>query len=129
MNRTANPRGLALGSVSEILGRPVEEEKRASTGVEGRVKCGALERVEAWGVGVKVPRRRRPLAWAEVRRVGQFVVEGKRIRERRTWTMAFRCVEGAAESLDECFACCDDLFVRWERHVGSFDWKSDDTGG
>ena len=63
-NRTAKPRGLALGSVSGIWGRPVEEEKRARMGVEGRVKCGALERVEARGVGVKVPRRRRPLAWA-----------------------------------------------------------------
>lgn len=33
--------------------------------VEGRVKCGAQERVEARGAGVKVPLRRRPLAWAE----------------------------------------------------------------
>jgi hypothetical protein len=33
--------------------------------VVGRVKWGALERVEARRVGVKVPLRRRPLAWAE----------------------------------------------------------------
>jgi hypothetical protein len=65
MNRTASPRGLALGSVSGICGRPVEEEKRARRGVEGSVKCGAQERVEARGVEVKVPLRRRPLAWAE----------------------------------------------------------------
>jgi hypothetical protein len=65
MKRTANPRGLALGSVSEIWGRPVEEEKRARRGVVGRVKWGALERGEGWWVGVKVPLRRRPLAWAE----------------------------------------------------------------
>jgi len=65
MNRTANPRGLALGSVSEICGRPVEDEKRARMDVEGKVKCGTQERVEASVVGVKVPLRRRPLAWAE----------------------------------------------------------------
>ena len=63
-NRTAKPRGLALGSVSGMCGRPVDEEKRASRRVEERVKCGALERVEARGVGVNVPLRRRPLAWA-----------------------------------------------------------------
>jgi hypothetical protein len=49
-------------------GRPVEEEKRRVMGVvEGWVKCGALERVEAVGVGVKTPVRRWPLAWAEAR--------------------------------------------------------------
>jgi len=50
--------------VSGICGRPVEEEKRARTGVEGELKCGAQERVEASWVGWNVPRRRRPLAWA-----------------------------------------------------------------
>jgi hypothetical protein len=146
--RTANPRGLALGSVSGICGRPVEEEKRARRGVEGRVKCGAQERVEASGVGVNVPRSRRPLAWASfgwssllvgwpdllllclfVSRgcvlgdwwygVGQ---EGKG-RETdgygRTWTMAFWGTEGATEGIDQGFAGCDDVFVGWERHVGA----------
>lgn len=66
--RIARPRGLALPSVSGMLGRPVEEEKRRVMGVvEGWVKCGALERVEAVGVGVKTPVRRWPLAWAEAR--------------------------------------------------------------
>jgi hypothetical protein len=36
----------------------VEEEKRRVMGVEGAVKCGALERVDAVEVGVKVPVRR-----------------------------------------------------------------------
>jgi hypothetical protein len=56
--RIARPCGLALLSVSGMLGRPVEEEKRRVMGVEGAVKCGALERVDAVGVGVKVPVRR-----------------------------------------------------------------------
>jgi hypothetical protein len=42
---------------------PVEEEKRARTGTKGRLKCGAAERVDACGVGVNVPVRRRPFAW------------------------------------------------------------------
>lgn len=66
--RRAKPRGLALASESGIRGRPVELEKRARRGVEGEVKCGAVERVRAVGEGWKVPRRRRPLAWAEDRR-------------------------------------------------------------
>jgi hypothetical protein len=61
--RTARPRGLPLGSLSGRAGMPVEEEKRARSGVEGWVKCGARERAAAEGVGVKVPVRRMPLAW------------------------------------------------------------------
>lgn len=45
--------------------RPVEDEKRARIGVLGFVKWGAKDREAALGVGVKVPRRRRPLACAE----------------------------------------------------------------
>jgi hypothetical protein len=41
------------------------------------VKCGAQERFEARGVGVKVPLRRRPLAWALVEEIGQLGPEGK----------------------------------------------------
>lgn len=37
-NRMAMPRGFALGSVSGILGRPVEEEKRTVIDVEGALK-------------------------------------------------------------------------------------------
>lgn len=42
----------------------MEEEKRARRGVLGDVKCGADESVEAFGDGVNVPLRRRPLACA-----------------------------------------------------------------
>jgi hypothetical protein len=44
---------------------PVEEENRAITGVEGLLKCGALERDEAAAVGLKWPVRRTPLAWTD----------------------------------------------------------------
>lgn len=58
------PRGLALGSVSGILGKPVEEEKRTVIGVDGALKCGAEVSSEADEVGVKVPVNRWPFAWA-----------------------------------------------------------------
>ena len=38
LNRIPRPRGLALGSVSGIEGRPVELEKRMVRGVEGLLK-------------------------------------------------------------------------------------------
>lgn len=60
----AMPRGLAEASVSGIEGSPVLEEKRTVIGVEGLLKCGALERVDAVLVGVNVPVRSWPLAWA-----------------------------------------------------------------
>lgn len=60
----AMPRGSPLGSVSGICGRPVEFEKRTVMGVEGLLKCGAVERDAAVEVGVNVPFRRRPLPWA-----------------------------------------------------------------
>jgi hypothetical protein len=53
-----------LASVSGICGRPVEEEKRTVMGVEEMLRCGALERVAALSVGVKMPLRRWPLACA-----------------------------------------------------------------
>ena len=49
------PRGLALGSVSGMLGKPVEEENRTVIGVDGALKCGAEVSSEADEVGVKVP--------------------------------------------------------------------------
>src|SRR5262249_16107661 len=55
MKRTARPRGWALGSLSGIAGRPVELEKRLTTGEDGWLKCGAFERALASAVGVKVP--------------------------------------------------------------------------
>jgi len=62
--RIAMPRGLALGSVSGMVGKPVEEEKRRVREVLGEVKCGAVVRVAALGVGIKEPVRRWPFAWA-----------------------------------------------------------------
>lgn len=58
------PRGSALSSVSGMLGIPVLFEKRTQTGVEGWLKCGAVESLAASGVGVKTPLRISPLAWA-----------------------------------------------------------------
>jgi hypothetical protein len=43
----------------------VEEEKRTVIGVEAWLKCGAVVRVEAVVLGVKVPVRRWPFAWAD----------------------------------------------------------------
>jgi hypothetical protein len=43
---------------------PVEEEKRAVMGVEVALKWWALVSLEAAEVGVKVPVRRWPRAWA-----------------------------------------------------------------
>jgi hypothetical protein len=47
-----------------MLGIPVELEKRTVIGVEEAVKWGALESSPAFGLGVKVPLRRMPFAWA-----------------------------------------------------------------
>lgn len=109
----ARPRGWALGSVSGIWGRPVEEEKRRVRGVEGWVKCGAVVRVEARGVGVKVPVRRVPRAWAGGRGVsgmqdGNF---GK-----RTCAEAVVFAEEGVELRYEVAGCLDEFFVGWERH-------------
>lgn len=64
-NRIAIPRGLALASVSGILGKPVEEEKRTVIGVDAALKCGAEVSSAAEVVGLKVPVSRWPFAWAE----------------------------------------------------------------
>lgn len=47
-----------------MAGRPVELEKRARRGVLGRLKWGAELSLAASLVGVKVPVRRWPFAWA-----------------------------------------------------------------
>lgn len=51
-----------MGSVSAILGKPVEEEKRTVIGVEELLKCGAVVRDGAVALGVKVPVKRCPFA-------------------------------------------------------------------
>jgi hypothetical protein len=58
------PRGLASLALSGIWGSPVEFENRTVTGVELWLKCVALLKEDASGVGVKVPLMRIPLAWA-----------------------------------------------------------------
>jgi hypothetical protein len=60
----AKPRGLALSSLSGICGMPVLLLKRATTGVDGLLKCGAVVSWEAVVVGVKWPVRRIPRACA-----------------------------------------------------------------
>lgn len=64
VNRTAKPFGLEFASLSGIVGIPVESEKRPMTGVDGAFKCGAEDRAAASGVGLNVPLRRMPRAWA-----------------------------------------------------------------
>lgn len=61
-NRTAKPWGRDGGAVSGMAGRPVEVEKRARRGVDGRVKWGAELSLAASLVGVKVPVSRWPFA-------------------------------------------------------------------
>ena len=63
-NRRPMPRGLALGSVSGMLGIPVELEKRTQMGVVGLLKWGAVESFAASGEAVKVPPTIMPLACA-----------------------------------------------------------------
>jgi hypothetical protein len=70
------PRGLALGSVSAICGKPVLDEKRTVIGVNEALKCGAEVKDEASAVGVKVPVRRCPFACA-VRDVVSALVGNK----------------------------------------------------
>jgi hypothetical protein len=60
--RRPKPWGRDGGAVSGIAGRPVEVEKRARRGVDGRLKWGAELSLAASLVGVKVPVRRLPFA-------------------------------------------------------------------
>src|SRR5207249_3117412 len=59
------PRGPdRCGSLSGIVGTPVESEKRTVTGVDGLPAWGARVSVAAAGDGVNVPEHINPLAWA-----------------------------------------------------------------
>jgi hypothetical protein len=60
------PRGLPLGSVSAIVGIPVDDEKRTVMGVDGALKCGADVKIEDSAEGVNVPVRRCPFACAVI---------------------------------------------------------------
>lgn len=51
----AIPRGSLLGSVSGMLGIPVELEKRTQIGVLGLLKCGAVVSFLTSSEGVNVP--------------------------------------------------------------------------
>jgi hypothetical protein len=50
-----------------MFGIPVELENRTQTGVEGLLKCGAVESFFASSEGVNVPQVVIPFAWAIVR--------------------------------------------------------------
>jgi len=57
--------------------------------------------VEAVGVGVKVPRRRRPLAWAVEGTCQQGkVVMWRGTRDEGTWTVASRRAKCASQGFD-----------------------------
>ena len=47
-----------------MLGNPVEFENRTVMGVDGLVKCGATESLDASIDGTNVPETRIPFAWA-----------------------------------------------------------------
>ena len=49
---------------SSLPSPPVELEKRTQTGVEGLLKCGAVESLPASAEGMNVPLSSSPLAWA-----------------------------------------------------------------
>ncbi|KUI53658.1 hypothetical protein VP1G_10581 [Cytospora mali] len=104
-NRTARPLGLFPASVSAWAGSPAASEKRAMMGVWGLVRWGAIERERASSVGVKVPFRRMPFAWA---------VGGDGFR-------------GLAYYFYECSASHDGLLVLRVRHGGG--GGSGDSGG
>lgn len=114
--RNAMPRGLPLGSVSGILGVPVEEEKRTMMGVEGAVKCGAELRSEAAEVGVKVPVRRWPLAWAIP--LCQFS-SSRMIYDagQRTWTKAGMRACDSTKRIHQTIARLQDFAVSRKRHA------------
>lgn len=64
LKRIAIPRGEALGSLSGIVGNPVELEKRTVMGVVGLLKWGARESFPASAEGVNVPVVKIPFPWA-----------------------------------------------------------------
>jgi len=110
--RRARPRGLPFGLESGREGMPVEEEKRARRGTEGRVKCGAREREEAVGLGMKVPVRRMPFAWTG----GGKVRTGRWERGGRmgefTWTDTGGWVEDVLEGVKDGLASLADGGIR-----------------
>jgi hypothetical protein len=113
--RIAMPRGLPVGSVSGSCGVPVDEEKRTVIGVEEALKCGADVRLEAAGVGVKVPVRSWPFACAVgfVRfclgwNIGQWLHKGW---IRHTWSKAWVGSSYPTKNRDETVAGLDYLSV------------------
>ena len=59
----ARPRGAARGSASAILGMPELAENRTVTGTSC-LKCNALLTLAASALGMNLPSRTTPLAWA-----------------------------------------------------------------
>lgn len=85
LKRIAIPRGSALPSVSGIWGIPVELEKRTQIEVLGAANWGAMESLAASGVGVNVPVKRMPLAWA-----GRVLERVRCWKEELTWSKSRR---------------------------------------
>jgi len=124
----AMPRGLALGSVSAILGKPVEEEKRTVIGVEGVLKCGAVVRSDTVALGVNVPVRRCPFACAgctcqlevtfgTVTRKGLSKEKVKNKEEVHTWSKTVRrATSHTAKSAHKTIARLQHLGIRRKWH-------------
>ena len=99
-----------------MLGIPVELEKRTQTGVEGLLKCGAVESFFASSEGVKVPTAVIPLAWAIMSLlVGVFQSK----EEQLTWSEAWVGAKNALQLSYQCLRCLHNLFIGWERHIGN----------
>jgi hypothetical protein len=93
---------------------PVELENLAMTGVDGVLKCGAVESVLAIGDGVKVPWRRMPLAWA-VEGHSELFHRGTTVSS-ITWTESWRSVESIFQRRHQLLSCLDHCFVSGKRH-------------
>lgn len=91
-------------------------------GVEGALKWGAVVRVEARRVGVKVPVRRVPRAWAGVRYGVSIVVRGDEGigcgEGGQTCTETGVFAENGVELGDQVTGCFHEFLVRGKRHVG-----------
>ena len=98
LNRRAKPRGLASGLLSGIMGKPVELEKRAVTGVD------SPDDVRGFGEELRIGRR------------GKGSVEQKTLGMSRTES----CVkpEESIELLEQIVGECNDTFILRERHRG-----------
>jgi hypothetical protein len=99
-----------------MLGIPVELEKRTQTGVEGLLKCGAVESFFASSEGVKVPTAVIPLAWAIMSLlVRVFHSEQKQL----TWSEAWMRAKDVLQLSYQSLRSLHNLVIGWERHIGN----------